>query len=457
MVSLSDAYKAASEKKPNSLEILCNFWRENEGTIPIVDQRGNTILHFLAIYGNIAAIKMLDKHGLLTTEQLKKCNANGEIALHEAARFGHKDVAETMLEKEGDLINARNELGETPIYVAAAFGNRDVFDFFSKISDDEWLMGLRTRDGCTVLHAAVKGEYYRLAVNILESYPKLADKRDEKGIKALDLLASKPLSFRSGSSYTLKNLGSMPCIPYQILEVLVYSCIPSMVIDSEIVGDVEDPRGNAHDISKSEGTLLSKLMSGYRRIIRVFPWIKRIDDARQKHVFARELAKRLIEEENGWSDYLNCENFHVSGLGCFGETSSQNKKNRVVDPLILATKHGIHEMVEEILEKFPNVSTTFDENGRNILHMAAQLKDIILYDYLKKTVNHADRMMADVDKHGNTILHLTAYECKQGHFLATHFGPINRMSWDVFWFKVHIKSHVYMGVVGKKIGKSIPL
>ncbi|KAL7185509.1 hypothetical protein ACSBR2_027453 [Camellia fascicularis] len=138
----------------------------------------------------------------------------------------------------------------------------DVFDFFSKTSDDEWLMGLRTRDGCTVLHAAVKGEYYRLAVNILESYPKLADKRDEKGIKALDLLASKPLSFRSGSSYTLKNLGSMPFIPCQILGVLVYSCIPSMVIDSEIVGDVEDPRGSAHDISKSEGTLLSKLMSG---------------------------------------------------------------------------------------------------------------------------------------------------------------------------------------------------
>ncbi|GMP67245.1 hypothetical protein CsSME_00027300 [Camellia sinensis var. sinensis] len=92
-------------------------------------------------------------------------------------------------------------------------------------------------------------------------------------------------------------------------------------------------------------------------------------------------------------------------------------------------------MVEEILEKFPNVATTFDENGRNILHMAAQLKDRILYDYLKKTVNHADRMMANVDKHGNTILHLTAYECKQGHFLATHFGPINRMSWNVFWFK----------------------
>ncbi|KAI8007290.1 Ankyrin repeat-containing protein ITN1 [Camellia lanceoleosa] len=315
MVSLSDAYKAASEKKPNSSK-SSQLRRENEGTTPIRDQRGNTILHFLAIHGNIAAIKMLDKNGSLTFERLKKCNANGEIALHEVCGLVTRMWRKQSLEKEGDLINARNELGETPIYVAAAFGNRDVFDFFSKVSDDEWLMGLRTRDGCTVLHAAVKGEYYRLAVNILESYPKLADKRDEKGI-------------------------------------------PSMVIDSEIVGDVEDPRGSAHDISKSKGTLLSKLMSGksYKQNIKM------------------------------------------------------NKKNRVVDPLILATKHGIHEMVEEILEKFPNVATTFDENGRNILHMAYSLKDRILYDYLRK-INHADRMMADVDKHGNTILHLLTYECK---------------------------------------------
>ncbi|KAI8005656.1 hypothetical protein LOK49_LG07G02186 [Camellia lanceoleosa] len=185
-----------------------------------------------------------------------------------------------------------------------------------------------------------------LVRNILESYPKLADKRDEKGIKALDLLASKPLSFRSGSSYTLKNLGSTPFIPYQILGVLVYSCIPSMVIDSEIVGDVEDPRGSAHDVSKSEGTLLSKLM------------------VQKDHQGFVALSLQLCVVRRYWN---------------------KNKKNRVVDPLILATKHGIHEMVEEILEKFPNVATTFDENGRNILHMAtSSLKDRILYDYLRK-------------------------------------------------------------------------
>ncbi|GMP67257.1 hypothetical protein CsSME_00027311 [Camellia sinensis var. sinensis] len=71
MVSLFDAYKAASEKKPNSLEILCNFWRENEDTTPIVDQRGNTILHFLAIHGNIAAIKMLDRMAYLPLNNLR--------------------------------------------------------------------------------------------------------------------------------------------------------------------------------------------------------------------------------------------------------------------------------------------------------------------------------------------------------------------------------------------------
>ncbi|XP_028078883.1 uncharacterized protein LOC114280709 [Camellia sinensis] len=79
-------------------------------------------------------------------------------------------------------------------------------------------------------------------------------------------------------------------------------------------------------------------------------------------------------------------------------------------------------MAEEILEKFPNVAS-FDENGRNILHIVAQLKDRIIYDHLKKTVNHADRMMTDVDNHGNTILHLAAYKYEKDLFPQNLFGP----------------------------------
>ncbi|KAL7230598.1 hypothetical protein ACSBR2_008963 [Camellia fascicularis] len=51
-----------------------------------------------------------------------------------------------------------------------------------------------------------------LAMSILESYPNLADKRQEKGMTALNLLASKPFSFRST---WFANMSSMSFVPWQ--------------------------------------------------------------------------------------------------------------------------------------------------------------------------------------------------------------------------------------------------
>ncbi|THG06604.1 hypothetical protein TEA_005227 [Camellia sinensis var. sinensis] len=299
MVSRCDVYKAASEKKPVSRQIFCNFYRENEGSTPI-DERGNTVLHILCVHGNTVAIRELDKRGLLSTEHLKKCNVNGEIALHEAARFGHKEIAEIMLKKEGDggdlnLILARNELGETPIHLAAAFGREDVFNFLkTKINDDQ--LRLRTGDGRTVLHAAVNGEFYNLAMSILESYPNLADKRQENGMTALNLLASKTFSFRS------MWFATMDFVPWHTMKILAYHCIVPNEFDYETAGDVENPRD--FNISKLKGALISKLISDPRSEIKDYrskienkhSWI--CDGILKLHRFERGTAADGDEEDD---------------------------------------------------------------------------------------------------------------------------------------------------------------
>ncbi|XP_028102619.1 uncharacterized protein LOC114301852 [Camellia sinensis] len=245
-----------------------------------------------------------------------------------------------------------------------------------------------------------------LAISILESYPNLADKRQENGMTALNLLASKTFSFRS------MWFATMDFVPWHTMKILAYHCIVPNEFDYETAGDVENPRD--FNISKLKGALISKLISAC-------DWIKEIDDTKQKHVAARKLAKKLIEKEKNWIDYPNCENI------------AQQKKNRVIDPLIQATKQCIIEIVEEILENFPHAANTVDdENGHNILHIAAEQKNLVLYDYLQKTVNHADRMMLDIDYHGNTVLHIAASQHYQG---LSVFGPAKSMTWEVFWFK----------------------
>jgi len=120
-----------------------------------------------------------------------------------------------------------------------------------------------------------------------------------------------------------------------------------------------------------------------------------------------KLVERLLDLEEDWSNYTGQRN-----------------------PLIDAARNGIIELVEAILDKFPFASYTLDGDGKNIVHIAVEQKDRVLYDYLTSIPAHKD-MLADIDKHGNTVLHL-----------ATNVGSrpgmlLNQMTWDVCWFKVN--------------------
>ncbi|CAK9169122.1 unnamed protein product [Ilex paraguariensis] len=158
----SKAYKFASEDTAESLEFFGNFWR-NEGAVPI-DHRRDTVLHLLAMKGNVAALGNLLRADHLLDDMLLRKNANGNTALHEAARSGQKAVAEIMVTKKPDLVFQRNDLNETPLYLAAAFGKSEVFTLLESYNSD---CRIRRHDGSTILHAAIEGESYRYYVGSL--------------------------------------------------------------------------------------------------------------------------------------------------------------------------------------------------------------------------------------------------------------------------------------------------
>ncbi|CAK9169123.1 unnamed protein product [Ilex paraguariensis] len=193
-----------------------------------------------------------------------------------------------------------------------------------------------------------------LTIRILESYPDLTDKRDENGMTVLSLLATKSFYFRSKSAYVLKDLSRTPFVLLQMLEVVVYKLIKTRidekVSESQVAGDVEDPASDN----------------------RVGYWFfGKIYDAKQKHEVVIKLAQKLTEKEH-WSHYIYCENID-SAVSSFGISS--RKKNKVPNPLIQATTFGILELVMAILQKYPLAAESFDENGRNILHIASVKRD----------------------------------------------------------------------------------
>ncbi|KAI8549820.1 hypothetical protein RHMOL_Rhmol06G0055100 [Rhododendron molle] len=115
--------------------------------------------------------------------------------------------------------------------------------------------------------------------------------------------------------------------------------------------------------------------------------------------------------------------------------------------IVEATEKGIIELVNEILEKFPEAAFSFDKNnrvpastsspndkGKNILHIAVEQKDWNMYDLLMRKIELRDGMLGDVDSHGNTILHLAA-KLGAPSFRSIQRGYLYQMMWDVCWFK----------------------
>ncbi|CAL5350596.1 unnamed protein product [Camellia sinensis] len=140
---ISGAFKFASDcNLSESSTLLCNFLRQ-EG-VQSIDARDNTLLHFLTMYGNLSAFQMLLVDGILMNEELTIGNKNGDTTLHEAARFGQKEIVEVLLEYEGDLV-------------------MNVFDLLIKdgrIHSDHSVMARTTVS--FVLHAAIMGDYFSI-------------------------------------------------------------------------------------------------------------------------------------------------------------------------------------------------------------------------------------------------------------------------------------------------------
>ncbi|XP_049388197.1 uncharacterized protein LOC125852514 isoform X3 [Solanum stenotomum] len=412
----SAAYKAASSSSSGvlqSLHVLRDFWKE-EGVSPI-DNRGDTILHFLAVNGNLAGFEILEPN--LSVKDLETRNNSGDTPLHEAARFGKKDMVERILRVEKDLVYVQNNLGETPLYVAAASGEKDVFTILANCDFSKLTM--KRNDGKTVLHATIFHDCYELAIDIVNLYPELVNDRDNDRITALDMLATKRLSFRSGSNYLFAEIGKTPSVPVQMIETIIYSSgIPPRYKESKL-SDNQTQAGTK--VVCVERLSFTKSLLGNS-------WLKAIDEAKQKHILALILAKMLLEKYD-WS-YSSTD--HI-----------------VPNPLIQASKHKIDELVVEILQKYHEVVETLDENKRNILHIAAEHKNRFLFDYLLKKVASQNRMLADIDENGNTILHYAA-NVGTPFFTSTteHIESVwcvmsvLMMMWGVLWFK-YIKYNMH--------------
>ncbi|CAL8989567.1 unnamed protein product [Prunus brigantina] len=153
-----------------------------------------------------------------------------------------------MATKEPKLVSSLNNENETPLFLAALNGHENVFLCLHSHCDEERCYSFRARNGDTILHAAMSGEYFSLAFQIILWHPQLVKYINHSGLSPLHILANTPSAFKSNSRLRL-------------FDRLIYQCL----IAEELKGQEDDkkicPRGKKErniDNTGSESQAITK-------------------------------------------------------------------------------------------------------------------------------------------------------------------------------------------------------
>ncbi|KAK1570689.1 hypothetical protein Q3G72_005781 [Acer saccharum] len=157
---------AVHSKKEEPLKQLLERVENPMGdSVFITNAYKNTVLHVAALNNNIAALKLLVECNYATQEQLVTRNRSGQTPLFKAASFGSTKVVK-YLASQPNQMNLDNK---------------------QQLRDEH-----RTRnDRTSILHAAVRGEHFGTALELLELDEGLANLKTSYGMTSLHLLTNK--------------------------------------------------------------------------------------------------------------------------------------------------------------------------------------------------------------------------------------------------------------------------
>ncbi|XVF65159.1 hypothetical protein PTKIN_Ptkin09bG0224300 [Pterospermum kingtungense] len=189
-----------------------------------ITEAEDTALHLAVSGGKLevvySMVEVLDKQKEKEKDYVSKVltakNKRGNTPLHTAAVLGNAHMCHCMASKDPNLIAERNIKNETPFFYAAQFGHKDAFLclYFCYPAENRGdLCRSRDENGDNILHAAISGEHFDLAFQIICKYPELLEAVNTYGSSPLHLLATKTNAFKS-------------CTRLGLFDRILYRCIP---------------------------------------------------------------------------------------------------------------------------------------------------------------------------------------------------------------------------------------
>nr|XP_011458592.1 PREDICTED: uncharacterized protein LOC101306484 isoform X2 [Fragaria vesca subsp. vesca] len=199
--------------------------------------------------------------------------------------------------------------------------------------------------------------------------------------------------------------------------------------------------------------------------------IKKIRNKKEKHKWAVQIMDKLLKstmmyenEDSGMNPYIISDDGdriilgsieleqpamtlpptdqdENKGKGDIGKGSlspeSTEKKTPEMEkketPILIAAKNGVTEMVEKILELFPVAIHDLNAQKKNIVLLAVENRQPHVYQLLLKKKIMKESVFCQVDKDGNSALHLAANLGEYKPWLIP--GAALQMQWEIKWYE----------------------
>ncbi|KAF8674274.1 hypothetical protein HU200_048096 [Digitaria exilis] len=330
------------------------------------ERRMDPALYKAATQGKVASLKQLvdpENPSVLssTTPQLN-------TALHLAAVHGHAAFAGEVLDRDEELLVAKNDDGDTPLHLAAKAGKLEVAQLLISRAiawplDQKSPLIMTNKAGNTALHEAVKSRRAAVAEALLDADPSRAYDLNEQMESPLHMAA------REGLVHVVRKIFDFTWVEAEY--------VPSVAVS---------------------GTALHQaVLGGHTKIV---------DMMLEKHSW---LLEQTDSDGNNALHYAaQKNNAQVVELLLTKQAQLAYKPNRErQSPLHVAAHYGSTASIRALLRHCPDVAEMADTSGRNALHVSVVSGKTNALRCLLRHVRPSE-LLNRVDNEGDTPLHLAA-------------------------------------------------
>ncbi|KAI3901867.1 hypothetical protein MKW92_035319 [Papaver armeniacum] len=450
-----DLYNAAYEGDwRKARDFLKRFPEAVEKTITFDDE---TALH-VAI-NNERWSFALELVKLMSPEALEMKDSDNSTALHGAALYGNKKVAEAIVTKNPKLTQIRDDNDWIPLQTAIMYistGQAETVKYLYSVTKHEHPSPFSDVYGAELLCSAIEYGFYGVfGIISCQTVPKLVTKKTEgtRGICGLQKLIDRPFAFKSGANfpwwerfiYSLIHVDMSSPYDKDTEEVDDNSLknsegtneIPLETTDGQ-EGDLENPSGiskvtiaDESEAAKKVSDAPSTKENGVTRAVKNF-----ISDNIIRYYARAPLIRRLYGQKVTHKRAFNLVNYMVEQLKKEKSTNQDEVIDFLNDTAIVNTaiEYGITEFVAKCLENFRFlIWSKFD--GETMIQIAIKQRDEkILNLILETSGNDRDDLVSREDDNYNSILHYAAKVAPSAK-LNLVSGAALQMQREIQWFK----------------------